>query len=269
MIRLLTAALLLPVFALTAAAPAREPERAAPDPPAAGEAEGSPESGPPALTEYRGRTIAVTMHWSGAEWLLRRNREDEENAARMLEELRIQPGWTIADIGCGNGYHALTMAVKTGGSGRILAVDIQPQMLEMLQARAAGRGIRNIETITGKPWDPMLPPASCDLILLVDVYHEFSHPEHMLRAIRAALKPGGQVALVEFRSEDESVPIKPEHKMSKEQIRREWLPMGFEIVREFDELPWQHLIFLRSTPDGAKPDKSGKEPAPESTPKKN
>ena len=205
------------------------------------------DTAPPALTEYKGRTIAQTMHWSGAEWLMRANREQEENAALMLKELRIQPGWTICDLGCGNGYHALTMAVMTGEKGSILAVDIQQQMLDMLAARASGRGLKNIKTILGTYHNPKLPPASCDLILLVDVYHEFSHPEHQLKAMHAALKPEGRVALVEYRAEDNEVPIKPEHKMTKEQIRKEWLPMGFEIDREFDGLPWQHLIFFRKS----------------------
>ena len=205
------------------------------------------DTAPPALTEYKGRTIAQTMHWSGAEWLMRANREQEENAALMLKELRIQPGWTICDLGCGNGYHALTMAAMTGEKGSILAVDVQQQMLDMLAARASGRGLKNIKTILGAYHDPKLPPASCDLILLVDVYHEFSHPEHQLKAMHAALKPEGRVALVEYRAEDSEVPIKPEHKMTKAQIRREWLPMGFEVDREFDGLPWQHLIFLRKS----------------------
>ena len=205
------------------------------------------DAAPPALTEYRGRTIAQTMHWSGAEWLMRANREQEENAALMLKELRIQPGWTICDLGCGNGYHALTMAEMTGGKGSILAVDIQQQMLDMLAARSAGRGLNNIKPILGAYHDPKLPPASCDLILLVDVYHEFSHPEHQLKAMHAALKPDGRVALVEFRAEDNKVRIKPEHKMSKEQIRKEWLPMGFVIDREFEGLPWQHLIFFKKS----------------------
>ena len=158
---------------------------------------------PPELTEYMGRTIAKTMHWTGAEWLLRENREQEENAALMLENLKIQPGWTICDLGSGNGYHALKMSATTGEKGTILAVDIQQEMLDMLKARAEGRGIKNIKTVLGEPWDPKLPPASCDLILLVDVYHEFGHPEQMLKAMHKALKPEGVVALVEFRTEDQ------------------------------------------------------------------
>lgn len=208
---------------------------------------------PPELTEYMGRTIAKTMHWTGAEWLLRENREQEENAALMLEQLRIQPGWTICDLGSGNGYHSLKMAATTGERGTIYAVDIQKQMLDMLSARAVSRGIQNIKTILGDPWDPKLPAASCDLILLVDVYHEFGHPEQMLKAMHRALKPGGVVALVEFRSEDQKVPIRPEHKMSRAQIYREWQNSGFIVEREFHGLPWQHLLFLRQAKPGEKP----------------
>lgn len=209
-----------------------------------GGAEAEP-PGPPALTEYKGRTIAQTMHWTGAEWLLRENREQEENAALMLQQLGLREGWTVCDLGCGNGYHALTMAKTVGVKGKILAVDIQEQMLAMLKARAEGRGLGNIETIHGEAWDPKIPESSCDLILLVDVYHEFSHPEHLLKAMRRALKPEGRVALVEFRAEDDNVPIRPEHKMSRVQILREWLPAGFALESEYRELPWQHLMFFR------------------------
>jgi ubiquinone/menaquinone biosynthesis C-methylase UbiE len=208
---------------------------------------------PPELTEYMGRTIAKTMHWTGAEWLLRTNREQEENAALMLDQLKVQPGWTVCDLGSGNGYHALKMAATVGEKGTILAVDIQQQMLDMLKARAEGRGLKNIKPVLGEPWDPKLEPASCDMILLVDVYHEFGHPEHMLKAIHKALKPTGVVALVEFRTEDEQVPIKPEHKMSRAQIYKEWQASGFAVEREFHGLPWQHLVVLRQAKEGEKP----------------
>jgi ubiquinone/menaquinone biosynthesis C-methylase UbiE len=114
----------------------------------------------------------------------------------------------------------------------------------MLQKRAAGRGLENITTVAGSAWDPKLPDNSQDLILLVDVYHEFSHPEQMLKAMRKALKPEGRIALVEFRAEDPKVPIKEEHKMTKEQILKEFPPMGFKLVKEFNDLPWQHMMFF-------------------------
>ena len=197
---------------------------------------------PPALTTYQGRTIAQTMHWKGAPWLQRREREEEEHGGVMRQQLEIKPGQTVCDLGSGDGYHTLWMASVVGETGKVYAVDIQKEMLDMLEKRAAGRGYKNVIPVLGTPWDPKLPPQSQDLILLVDVYHEFSHPEHMLRSMRAALKPTGRMVLVEFRSEDDKVPIKPEHKMSKEQMLKEILPMGFKLAKEFNELPWQHFM---------------------------
>ena len=136
------------------------------------------------------------------------------------------------------------MAQLVGDEGRILAVDIQPEMLSMLRARAESEGIENISPILGSVHDPRLPVASLDLILLVDVYHEFSHPQHMLSAMHKALKPNGRIVLVEFRAEDPAVPIKPLHKMSKEQILREFPANGFRLVKEFKKLPWQHMMFF-------------------------
>jgi ubiquinone/menaquinone biosynthesis C-methylase UbiE len=199
---------------------------------------------------------AMSFH-GGASWLLRKMREREEGTSKLIPELGLKPGMTVCDLGAGNGYHSLMMAKLVSPGGRILAVDIQKEFLDQLEERAAQAKIDNIETILGDVHDPRLPPASCDLILLVDVYHEFSHPEHMLAAMRRALKPDGVVALVEFRGEDPEVPIKPEHKMTKEQIFKEWKPNGFEVAREFDELPWQHLIFLKK---GATPKASPSAP---------
>ncbi len=199
---------------------------------------------PPALTEYEGRVIAQTMHWKGAEWLMRRVREQEEGPSKMREQLQVKPGMVICDMGCGNGYHTLPLAEMVGENGKILAVDVQPEMIEMLRQNIERKGLKNIEPINGLYHDPKLPPNTCDMILLVDVYHEFSHPVQMLAGMRAALKPGGQIVLVEFRAEDDTVPIKPEHKMSKAQINKEMTANGFELKREFDGLPWQHLMFF-------------------------
>jgi cyclopropane fatty-acyl-phospholipid synthase-like methyltransferase len=199
---------------------------------------------PPPLKEYQGRVIAQTMHWQGAGWLIRNKREREEAATQMREELQLKPGMAVCDLGSGNGYHTLPMAEAVGEGGKVFAVEIQPEMLQMLKERAAARKLTNIETIVSTPHDPRLPASSCDLILLVDVYHEFSHPEQMLAGIRKALKPDGVAVLVEFRAEDETVPIKPEHKMSKQQVLKELTANGFRLVREFDGLPWQHMMFF-------------------------
>ncbi len=199
---------------------------------------------PPALTEYMGREIAQTMHWKGAEWLMRRVREQEEGPSKMREQLQVKPGMVICDMGCGNGYHTLPLAEMVGEKGKIFAVDVQPEMIEMLRQNITRKELKNIEPIVGLYHDPKLPPNTCDMILLVDVYHEFSHPVQMLAGMRAALKPDGLLVLVEFRAEDDTVPIKPEHKMSKAQIHKEMNANGFELKREFDGLPWQHLMFF-------------------------
>jgi len=147
-------------------------------------------------------------------------------------------------MGCGNGFYALQLAKMSGDSGHVYAVDIPPEKLKLLNQRADDQAVRKVSPILGTLADPRLPKGKIDLILLVDVYHEFSHPEQMLAAMREALSPGGLCALVEFRAEDENVPIKPEHKMTKEQIMKEWPPNGFKLASEFDGLPWQHLMFF-------------------------
>jgi ubiquinone/menaquinone biosynthesis C-methylase UbiE len=200
---------------------------------------------PPALETYHGRQIATTMHYLGAPWLTRESREREEECSRLLEILRLEPGQTVCDMGCGNGFYSLPLAKRVGESGNVVAVDIQPEMLELLKERAAEEGIKNIEPVLGTVIDPKLAESSIDVVLMVDVYHEFSHPEHMLRAIRRSLKPTGRVALVEFRGEDPDVPIKPLHKMTKAQIMKEFPPNGFKLVEEFDALPWQHVMFFQ------------------------
>jgi ubiquinone/menaquinone biosynthesis C-methylase UbiE len=199
---------------------------------------------PPALTEYKGRTIAPYMTFHGADWLTRESRENEEHCKTLIKALQLKSGEVVCDMGCGNGFYTLKIAKLVGKSGRVLAVDIQPEMLHMLELRTKKSGVTNVEPIEGTVVDPKLPDGEVDLILLVDVYHEFSHPEQMLQAMRKSLKPHGRLALVEFRLEDPSVPIKLEHKMSKEQIMKEIPPNGFKLVEEFEKLPWQHVMFF-------------------------
>jgi ubiquinone/menaquinone biosynthesis C-methylase UbiE len=193
---------------------------------------------------YRGRRIAQTMSYHAAPWLLRQSREGEERASALLKALAVEPGQTVCDLGCGNGFHTLELARLVGPSGRVLGVDIQPQMLRLLEARAREAELEHIETILGALDNPKLPKDCIDLVLLVDVYHELTQPEPILEVIRAGLKPTGRVALVEFRAEDPKVPIKPLHKMSKRQIMNEFPPNGFKLVAEYDQLPWQHLMFF-------------------------
>ncbi len=202
---------------------------------------------PPPLKSYKGRAIAQTMSFHGAPWLTRETREAEENPKSLLKALKLKKGQTVVDIGCGNGFYTLQMAKRVGKKGRVLAVDIQQEMLDLLDERARQAGVDNVEPILGSPADPRLPRGEVDLILLVDVYHEFAYPEQMLAAMRESLKPDGLIALAEYRWEDPAVPIKILHKMSKEQILKEYLPNGFKLVREFDKLPWQHLMFFGRT----------------------
>lgn len=198
-----------------------------------------------ARRSYLGRVLAEPMSHLGAAWLVRPERELEENATQALQQLRLKPGMTVCDLGCGNGYWTLPLARQVGPQGRVIAVDIQPEMLQQLRMRAGRARLRNVQPILGQVDDPRVPPeASLDLLLMVDVYHEFSHPQSMLWEIRRALAPEGVVALLEYRQEDPAVPIKPLHKMSKSQIMREYQANGFKLVREFNELPWQHLMFF-------------------------
>ena len=211
-----------------------------------------PEQTPAGRTVYLGREIAHTMHWTGAPWLLRATREDEENGALLREWLAVQPGQSVCDLGCGNGYHTLPLAASVGAKGKVYAVDLQPQMLQLLAKRATQQRLGNLEPIEATVDDPKLPPASCDLVLLVDVYHELSHPVRVMGHVRNALRPGGRVVLVEFRAEDPAVPIKPEHTMSKAQVVREMAEHGFALAAQFDGLPWQHAMAFTEAPPEAR-----------------
>jgi ubiquinone/menaquinone biosynthesis C-methylase UbiE len=204
---------------------------------------------PPAAPFHMGREIAQTMHYTGAPWLVRESRQREEDCRMMLDALGVEPGATVCDMGAGNGFYTLEMARMVGPEGLVYAVDIQPEMLRMLSRRAAQEGLGNIRLVLGSPIDPRLPAGEIDLVLCVDVYHEFSHPEAMLARIRDSLSEDGKLVLVEFRGEDPAVPIKPLHKMTKAQVRAELEPAGFRVASEFDRLPWQHLLFFSAVPE--------------------
>jgi ubiquinone/menaquinone biosynthesis C-methylase UbiE len=199
---------------------------------------------PPALTEYLGRTLAQTMHWTGGAWLVRHKREQEEAGTLMREKLELKPGMMICDLGCGNGYHTFPMAKAVAPDGKVYGVEIQEPYLKELAETADKLNVTNFVPVLGKLHDPMLPENTFDLILMVDVYHEFSHPVPMLAAMRKALKPDGKLVFIEFRAEDDTVPIKPEHKMSKAQLTKELTANGYVLAKEFDELPWQHMMWF-------------------------
>ena len=194
---------------------------------------------------YMGREIAHVMGHQAADWLERPEREAEENTSRLIPLLKIKQGEAVADIGCGTGYITRRLAQATGPGGRVYAVDIQQEMLTLLTNRLAREGIRNVIPVLGTNQDARLTPASIDLAILVDVYHEFDFPYEMMAGLVRALKPGGRVAFVEFRGEDPSVPIKELHKMSQVQVRKEMTVHPLEWVQTLNDLPWQHVIVFR------------------------
>ena len=193
---------------------------------------------------YMGRQIAHVMGWQGAAWLEREEREKEERGDLLLRMLALQPGTVVADIGAGTGYYTRRIADLVGPTGKVYAVDVQPEMVSMLQALAKRPGYGNVLPVQGGIDTVKLPAASIDLAIMVDVYHELEFPYEVLASIVRALKPGGKVVFVEYRAEDPRVPIKPLHKMSEAQIRREAHrhPLAWE--RTDNALPWQHVVMF-------------------------
>ncbi|EEF60016.1 class I SAM-dependent methyltransferase [Pedosphaera parvula] len=194
---------------------------------------------------YQGREIAHVMGHEGSNWLERPEREQEEKPSLAIEALKLKPGEAVADIGAGTGYYTRRLAQKVGTNGVVFAVDIQPEMLEMLTNKMTRMDIHNVKPVLGTITDPRLPVNSTDLILMVDVYHEFDHPYEMTEAMIKALKPGGRIVFVEFRGEDPSVPIKKVHKMTEAQVRKEMAAFPLEWVETSEVLPIQHIIVFR------------------------
>ena len=194
---------------------------------------------------YMGREIAHVMGHLEAGWLERPEREREEQPAKLVKALELKPGMVVADVGVGTGYFAFRMAPHVGEKGKILGVDIQKEMLALLAKKAKKLGITNVEGVLGEEKDPKLPDDGVDLVLMVDVYHEFSYPYEMMVAIKKALKPGGRVVLVEYRKEDPKVPIKLVHKMTEAQCKKEMAAAGLEWVKTVGTLPRQHIAIFR------------------------
>lgn len=197
---------------------------------------------------FHGREIAHVMGHEGADWLERPERGAEERPDLLMRALQLRPGDVAADIGAGTGYYSWRLAREVGPTGRVYAVDIQTEMLERLGREMVARGVTNVFPVLGTITTPALPTNRVDLVLLVDVYHEFSHPHEMLTALAAALKTGGRAVFVEYRGEDPQVPIKPLHKMTEAQVRREVEPYGFTWEGTVRSLPWQHVIVFRKKP---------------------
>jgi precorrin-6B methylase 2 len=195
---------------------------------------------------YMGREIAHVMGHQAAGWLERPDREAEERTDLLIDSMQLKAGETVADIGAGSGYFCWRMAKLVGPQGKILGVDIQQEMLDLLQRNMAKRGITNVTSVLGTTNDPKLAASSVDTILMVDVYHEFDQPYEMLVGMQRALKPGGRIVLVEFRAEDPSVNIKRVHKMSQEQAKKEFAAVpDLTWERTIDVLPQQHILIFK------------------------
>ena len=194
---------------------------------------------------YMGREIAYVMGFEGIGWLERSQREKEENVSKLIQNMGIKPNDTIADIGAGSGYHAFRMA-PVANKGMVYAVDIQTEMLMAIENSKGTNNIKNIKTILGGEKSVYLPKNSVDKILMVDVYHEFSFPIEMIKSIKSALKPKGELFLIEYKGEDPNVPIKRIHKMTEKQAVKEMEAAGFKLKRNIDNLPWQHcMVFVK------------------------
>jgi ubiquinone/menaquinone biosynthesis C-methylase UbiE len=191
------------------------------------------------------RKYAPVMGAAGAPWLERGEREEEESPDKAVEALELKRGMTAADVGAGTGYFTVRMAKVVGPEGRVYAIDIQQQMLDLLKKRLRAEKLENVELVRGTETDPMLPRAKLDLILMVDVYHEFSQPQAMLRKMKEALAPGGRLVLLEYRKEDPNVPIRFEHKMSVDEVRAEIEAEGFKLDRLLELLPRQHMFIFK------------------------
>ena len=194
---------------------------------------------------YMGREIAHVMGWQGARWLERPERKKEEEPAKLMKAMEIKPGMAIADVGAGSGYHTFRMAELVGDKGTVYAVDIQPEMLKLINDKMKAENVVNVAPVKATEKDPNLKPKSIDRALMVDVYHEFNYPYEVTQKLVEALKPGGWLIFVEFRLEDETVPIKLLHKMSERQVLKEMEPFKeMKHLQTVATLPWQHIVIF-------------------------
>ncbi len=192
---------------------------------------------------YMGREISFVMGHQAAAWLNRPDRIEQEQPDQVVANMNLRPDEVVADIGAGSGYFSFRIAAKVP-DGKVLAVDIQPEMLALIEQRKKAEGVSNIEGVLGAIDDPSLTAESIDAAIMVDAYHEFSHPFEMMAGITRALRPGGRIFLLEYRGEDPNVPIRPLHKMTEEQVVREMSVFGLEWTDTLDFLPWQHMMIF-------------------------
>ena len=191
---------------------------------------------------YMGREIAHVMGHEGADWLERPERVTQEQPDRVIDAMQLKPNDVVADIGAGTGYFSIRIARKVP-QGSVIGEDIQPEMIDLMKANIAQAGLGNVRPLLGTTENPHLPPGSVDKVLMVDAYHEFDMPKEMMQGIVRGLKPDGQVVFVEYRGEDPAVPILPHHKMTVAQLSAEMSAVGLHLVRSYEDLPWQHVLF--------------------------
>lgn len=196
----------------------------------------------PSVHPVSGRVFAPVMTHEAADWLDRSEREREERPSRAIAALQLKKGDIVADVGAGSGYYTERLARAVGPSGLVYATDIQPEMLALIERRAQREKLSNVRAILAGEDDPRLPAGAIDLVLMVDVYHELQRPQQVLRKLKDALSPRGRLVLIEFRKEDPSVPIRPEHKMSVAEAKLELEAEGYRLRRVIDVLPWQHIL---------------------------
>ncbi len=200
---------------------------------------------------YLDREIAPVMGYEAAGWLDRSERDKEEEPAKLIKALELKPGMVVADVGAGSGFHCFLLSPIVGEKGKVIASDVQQEMLDIIETRAKRKKVTNIALTRGSQKDPKLPKGEVDLILMVDVYHEFTHPFEMTQKMIESLKPGGRLVFVEFRLEDEKVPIKLVHKMSERQVIREMAEFPeMEHAKTYTELPWQHVVIFKKKQTG-------------------
>lgn len=200
---------------------------------------------PPVRGVYLGRTLAKPMSYQGADWLERSDRELTDRPEHVLDVIALKPDDTVADVGAGSGYFTERIARRLTPRGRVIATDLQPEMLAMIRKKMAAKALTNVEPRLATETDSALPPAAVDVALMVDVYHELPRPDLTLQQVRASLRRGGRLVLVEYRGEDASVPVKPEHKMTLAQIRRELEASAFSVVSVDESLPHQRIVIAK------------------------
>ena len=191
---------------------------------------------------YMGREIAQVMGHQAADWLDRPTREKEEAPTRLISALGLKSGMTVVDVGAGSGTLSFPMAQRVAPGGKVIAEDIQPEMIAMVREKARKTGVKDVEPLLGTTTDPKVPAGSADLMILVDVYHEFDQPYEMVRSMVRGLKKGGRLVFVEYRKEDPNVPIKEVHKMSVAQVRKEMKVFSLDYKGTSEILPVQHII---------------------------